>query len=341
MRGSVVKRGKKYCIVYDIPNVIPRKQKWVSGFDTRAEAEVALNKIMYDISSEVLACSYTVGSWLDYWIELHKSNISQNTLNGYLVNIRHIKSFAGNLPLSLLTPLYIQNMYSYLLESLSGTSVLYIHRVLKMSLQYAVNLEILPKNPCNSVTPPRKCKFNANVLTEEQLTYLLNSIKDTDLYIPVVLASLLGLRRGEIIGLNKSDLDITNKTLNISRSGKYKNGKLILSNTKTSSSCRTLLLSDSLVNLLSSVNTDRFTYLTDCQLNKKLSKTLEKLNLPHIRFHDLRHTYATLMLKSGIPSKIVSERLGHSSVQITLDTYSHILTSMQQPASIALDKYIK
>lgn len=340
MRGSVVKRGKKYSIVYDLPNVSPRKQKWVSGFETRSEAENALNKIMYDVSNEITACSYTVGSWLDYWIDFHKPNISSNTLNGYLVNINHIKTFVGNLPLSLLTPFCIQNMYSDLLNNLSGTSVLYIHRVLNMSLQYAVNLEILPKNPCNSVTPPRKSKYTANVLTETELTYLLNSIKDTDLYIPVVLAALLGLRRGEIIGLSKSDLDVSNKTLTIHCSGKYKNGQLILSTPKTDTSCRTLLLSDNLLNLLSAVQTDRFTYLSDGQLNKYLSKTLQSLNLPHIRFHDLRHTYATLMLKAGIPSKIVSERLGHASVQITLDTYSHILTSMQKPASDVLDNFL-
>ncbi|MEG0614107.1 MAG: site-specific integrase [Oscillospiraceae bacterium] len=297
--------------------------------------------------------TFTVGSYIKFWFNSHKQNLAPNTVASYQNQIKYISAALGDLPLVKLSPIIIQNFYSILLENLSPTSVLYIHRILRNALNRAVELDLLIKNPCNAVEPPRKAKFSPVVYSREDVVNMLNLLQNQnkDLFLPVFLAVELGLRRGEILGLYYSDFDKENCTLSISKSASQSVGHSMTYFTpKTESSNRTLLLSKKQALVISYFSSFRKksspknlvlksdnTFYTPATLNHAFSAFLAKNNLPHMRFHDLRHTNATLLLQAKIPAKIVSQRLGHSNISTTMDLYSHVMIELQEEASVALD----
>ena len=284
-----------------------------------------------------------VSEFLRYFMSVKSPMLANNTIKGYTRNMTLVNAYIGDMELSEVKPLHIQEMYSAMQETLSGTTVLYVHRVLKQALNLAHMQELIDRNPCLLVMPPRKNRQRITVLNEEQAQLLLDECYGSDLFLPVALALYLGLRRGEVLGLRYSDFDAKRYTVTIARSAEFKNKERITHNTKTISGDRTLLLSPALFNLLYDYSKHNSGYLCDITqglLNKKFRRKLETLGLPHIRFHDLRHTCATLMLKDKIPSKVVSARLGHSKVGVTLDLYTHVTVELQEGAACAFDKML-
>lgn len=291
----------------------------------------------------------TLKQYLDEWLDEYKYQIAPNTLRGYKVNINHLCMYMGDIELQELTYKDIQQCYNKLLNNLSGTSVLYCHRVLRHALHQAELRDIISRNPCDLVYAPKKSRIHFNVLNDDELKRLLNAVKGTWLYPPVMLSALLGLRRGEVLALRWSDIDFKNNILTVSYSALTLNGEFTLRELKTAKSYRSILLSDTLSDYLytlMSISNSKYICTRYGQpispnvLNKYFRRTVYNLKIPYVRFHDLRHTNATLLLKKGIPAKIVSERLGHSSITITLDTYSHVLVDMQKDSSVALDDLI-
>lgn len=307
----------------------------------------------------------TTAEYFDYWLENYcKPRLARNTYNGYSVNVRkHILPKIGEIKLTELEPRHIQQMYSELSkEGLTGTSVVYVHATLRKALNSAIKQGMLQYNVTNYIEPPRKSDFKGAVLTAEQVHTLLFHCRYTEVYLPVLLAISLGLRRGEVLGLKWSDIDFENHTLEIQRTGTYFKGEFYLSSPKTKTSNRTLLVNDMCYSaLLEEMNRQkeqsktRTNYnpnslvvlrfngelLTSTVLNKQFKRALKRGKLPDVRFHDLRHTNATLLLKKQVPAKIVSNMLGHSSIGITLDTYSHVMVEMQDLAKNAMDDILK
>lgn len=286
--------------------------------------------------------------YLTNWLMTYRINLAYNTVRGYSVCIRHLNAYIGNFPLIDLQSSDIQNCYNALLytDCLSSTTVLYCHRVLKLALKHAIISGLIVKNPCDYVYPPRKKRYNPIILTEDQLSYFVDCLYGSDLYLPVLLAGTLGLRRGEVLGLRWCDFDYSSHIISIRHSLGFKNGELVLSDCKTAKSHRSILLSSDLSNLLYSFHSlpDNFMCqsisgnpISPNTLDKKFKDALVKYNLPSIRFHDLRHTNATLLLRKGIPAVVVAERLGHSSVKVTLDIYAHVMLDMQIQSATALD----
>lgn len=292
----------------------------------------------------------TLKDYLYEWLESYKIQLSYNTIRGYEVNIRHIIRYIGNVELAELTYSDIQKCYKELLKTLSGTSVLYCHRVLRSALHHAERLDFINKNPCDFVYPPRKNKPHIKILDEKQLQKLLTEISGTWLYNPVMLSAVLGLRRGEVLALRWSDVDFRRNVIYIEYSAMIVDNQFTLSTVKTDKSHRMILISDVLSDYLyhymacvtrSEYVCSRYNKpISPNVLDKYFRLTVDRLGLPRVRFHDLRHTNATLLLQKGIPVKVVSERLGHSSVSITLDTYSHMLLDMQKDSSEAFDNLI-
>lgn len=291
----------------------------------------------------------TLKQYLNDWLADYSIQLAPNTIRGYEVNIRHICKHIGNIELSELTYKDVQNCYTELLKTLSSTSVLYCHRVLRNALHRAEQLNIINRNPCDFVYAPRRNKKQFNVLTEIELQHLFNSVQGTWLYNPVMLSAVLGLRRGEVLALRWSDIDFRNNILTVSHSAMMINNKFTLCDLKTDKSNRSILLSDLLSDYLYSCLISQKTEyvcnrfnapISPNVLNKYFRIVVKNFNLTYVRFHDLRHTNATLLLKKGIPAKIVSERLGHSSISVTLDTYSHVLIDMQKDSSVAFDDLI-
>ena len=287
-----------------------------------------------------------VSEFLQNWIDLYSLRLKPHSISGYKVNINHANEFIGHIELEKITQLDIQNMYAALLRKYKRNTVLYVHRTIREAMQYAVEIGYIAKNPCVGIILPKKERYIHQIIAEEQAIKMLQFTKsaDYDMYIVLLLALDLGLRRGEIIGLKYTDIDENRKTMCIGRSSEVKHGKIIDDTPKTNAGFRSLLLSDTLFDLLmmykETSDGSRICRLTQDQITYRFKQILTSVRLPDMRFHDLRHTCATLLLKKGVPAKIVSERLGHSSITVTLDLYSHVLTTMQEPAAGALDDLI-
>lgn len=370
MRGNVFKKGNRYYIRYDLGKDSngKRVQKVESGFDTKRQAEKALRERITELensfANKVERCSLEqyLREWLIFYCE---ARLARNTVNGYRVNVeKHIVPNIGKIPLYKLQPEDVQKMYDKLAqEGLSSTTILYVHNVLRKALNSAVKRRVLSNNVLQYVEAPLKAKFKSSVLSVEEISRLLSASRGTIAYYPIMLAVTLGLRRGEVLGLQWTDIDWDLKTLCVQRTATFYKQEFVLSDVKTKNSNRTLLLADSVIEDLKRQKIAQERMIAElgnwynpyslivCRmdgspmsssfLNKHFKTVLEIANLPNIRFHDLRHTNATFMLKQNIPAKIVSSMLGHSTIAVTLDTYSHVLTDMQQPAVNVIEKLMK
>lgn len=341
-----------------------RKTKY---FKTKKEAKNWLiemqNKVKtgYSLSSTKI----TLNEFLSEYLNSIQTTIRPKTIIQYrrIVN-NHINPFLGNYKLDELKPHHIQNFYNSKLEK--GTSertVILIHAVLHKALRQAVLWGILGWNPSDAVIKPKKKKTEIKVLNDVQVRNLLLVAKGSSIEVLIHTAITTGLRFGELLGLKWSDLDWNNRTLQIQRQVYFlpKKGN-VFAELKTKASQRTIVLGKSTLELLKSHWKEQQIFKAESKgnwhdldlvfpsqtgnpndkgnLSRRFKKLLETAGLPSIRFHDLRHTAATLMLLQGINPKIVQERLGHSDISMTLNTYSHVLPSMQQDAADKIDELI-
>lgn len=366
MRGSVAKKGKRWYPRYYIGKDENGKwiQRWGKGCDTKSEAEKLLRRYLNEVENtyERKADNSSVEAFLQYWLRTYcEPRLAANTVRGYRVNIeKHIIPYIGNIRLNALAPRDIQKLYERLQEKgLSNTSIRYVHNNLHKALSYAVKQEVIFRNPADLVDAPVVDRYDADTLSPDAVKRLLSVCASSEIYVPVALAVTLGLRRGEALGLSWNDVDFANDTVTIRHSASFCNSGITLHDTKTKSSRRTLtlpaftrcVLEDALIKQQSAISQYGSAYntlqlvccrsdgkpLTSCCLHHAYKTALHDAGLPSIRFHDLRHSYATLMLRSAVPAKIVSSILGHSSIGITLDTYSHVAPDMQAVAVDAID----
>ena len=370
MRGTVTKKKGRWYICYYIgknPNG-KWKQKWEGSWETRSEAEKVLRSRITNLESSYdrKADDSTLAVFLRHWLEVYvHPRLARNTINAYQINVeKHIIPYIGEIKLNRLTPRDIQRLYETLLASgLSGNSARHVHNNLHRALLWAVKQELIPRNPADMVDPPLIEQKERTTLTPEQIPRLLTACEGAFIYLPVMLAVSLGLRRGEALGLQWDDIDFIRKTVSIRHSVTCDKAGFTLGKTKTKSSNRTLMLPDALTAALQKEKEKQATRakfigrsfnplnlvccrddgspITTNALQHQFSDTLETADLPHIRFHDLRHTNATLMLRNAIPAKIVSAMLGHSSIGITMDLYSHVTTDMQGGAVHVIDDLLK
>lgn len=376
MRGTILKRGKKWSIVVDIGKDIKgkRKQKWFSGFRTKKEAESELTKILHQLENNIFINpdKMTLAEYLRQWSADYVAiNLAPTTRQGYKVNIEgHIIPHLGHIPLQKLQPMHIQGFYKEKIENgrldgkggLSAKTVMYIHRVLREALSHAVKQQIIPRNVADFVEVPKLKKYRATVLNEDGVQLLLETFKNTNYYIAVLLGVGVGLRRGEALGLQWKDIDFENKTIQINRSLLPTEKGLIFHDPKTEGSNRIIVVSNTIINMLLVAKEqqekskkilgeayndidlvtcwDDGSPINPTTFSQSFGRTLKRNQLPHIRFHDLRHTNATMMLKQKVSAKVASERLGHSTIGITLDLYSHVLKEMQEEAANKLEELI-
>lgn len=362
MKGHVRKYRGRWAGVVELgrdPVTGKRRQKWVYA-DTKKECQEKVNKLIYEIQAGIYVepSKHSVEEYLNMWLQNYaKSNVAPSTYRSYKEIIsNHISPKIGNIELSKLKPFQIQEMYTKLSEThLSSTTILYIHRILHKALEQAVKWEMIRDNPASKVDPPKKRKVQYNTWDSKTIAKALELAKGTPLYIPIVLATTTGARVGEICGLQWSNVDLEKGQISIIYTFQRIDKEWQLKPVKIDRSNRLVIIPDVVVNILRQhklwqkknrilfgpdyyhsdhVNTwpDGRPILTE-YITKQFKKFIKKHNLPEIRFHDLRHTHATELLKAGINPKIVSERLGHSSIRITLDTYSHVLPTLQKEAA--------
>jgi integrase len=305
-----------------------------------------------------------VADYLRQWLAHVRGRVRAVTYEGYEVLVRrHALPRVGHLKLRELRPLDLQNLYSDLLarsaeaQPLSAGSVLNLHLVLRQAFGQAVRWQLLDANPVAGAQPPRPRRPPRLVVDPPLLARLLASVAGTWLEVPAVIAAATGMRRGEILGLRWDDLDPELTLVRVQRTLQPTQQGLVFEQPKTARSRRTVLLPTFLRPYLERqqakqaarrVNADWQEQgllidrgdgqpLNPDTLSAGWARHLRRQQLPPVRFHDLRHAHATLMLTQGVHPKVVSERLGHASVGITLDTYSHVLPTLQQEAAAAFD----
>ena len=307
----------------------------------------------------------TLGEWLDRWLAEYKDGtIRSGTLEGYRNYIEnYIKPQLGGKQVSLITTQDVQRMYRRLKSGgrvredvdgskrLSDSTVRHIHTMLHGAMKAAVQAHIIPKNPTENATVPKSNYKPMQVLSEQELDTFLQAVQKDDIWRDFFYTELMtGLRRGEICALMWRDFDAKAGTLGISRTLHSKGqGIYALGDTKTSQGNRTIILPESVAALLrarkkNSISQWIFPQPTSPELPmnpgtayRRLKTLLEEAELPSIRFHDLRHTFATLALQNGMDVKTLSAMLGHVSTATTLDIYTHATSDMQHAAARKID----
>lgn len=299
--------------------------------------------------------------FLDRWLEAIRSSVRQSTYVSYSLNARRLNKLIGRAQLSALTPLMIQSAYAKLsAEGLSTRSVLQIHATLHRALEQAVKWGMLARNPSSAVERPRPKRVEMSTLTLDELLRLFEAAKGGRMYGMFVLLGTSGMRVGEALGLKWDDIDLVGHRLVIRRAQQRHTGRgLVMVEPKTARSRRTVHLTALAVEaleqhreytkLLKAAAGDRwresglvFTSTVGDGMeagvvNDNLNRLLAKAGLPRIRVHDLRHTVATILLQGGAHPKLVQELLGHSTITLTLDTYSHVTPAMHQDLTRRLD----
>ncbi|SEU32588.1 site-specific integrase [Paenibacillus sp. NFR01] len=365
MRGHVRKRGNKWCFVLDVGRnelTGERTQKWFSGYEKKEEAERAMIATIKDLNdgTYVEDTGESFGEFMENWLLNKKNQVRPGSWKSYswLVNT-HLIPHLGKIQLSKLKPIHLNNLYNQkLLPIISANSIKKLHGLVKAALDEGMGWGIVARNVAVAVTPPRVKKVKFEVWDEDQLGTFLEAAKHNRFYIAFELAASTGMRVGEILGLRWRDVDLERKTISVRQAFTKAEKGHDFHEPKTSSGERSIALFLDTVEALTFhfedqivekekqddhyfdhglvVQTHIGTPVNPRNLARAYYAILNSLDLPRIRFHDLRHTHATILLKRGVHPKIVQERLGHSSIQITLDTYSHVLPGLQEAALLTL-----
>lgn len=367
-QGCVYKHGRGYAIKLELPPdpLAPGKRRYHRefGFPTKKEAEGRLAEVVAQLraGTYVRPTKRTLAEYAEEWLQGIKPNLSPRTWEGYAHNLRkHILPYLGRVELTALEPLAVKKLYAHLLEQeLAPKTVLYVHQTLHAALQEALRMGMVGRNVCDAVRPPKVERKEMVVLTEQQGQALLAGITDLRLLVPVALALGCGLRRGEVLGLRWQDVDLEAGRIQVVQTIQRLDGQgMVTLPPKTHGSRRSVDLPAGLVEILRAWR-DRQAVerimagsfwkesglvctsptgapLDPAWVSRTFAHTVRALELPPVRFHDLRHSCASILLARGVHPKIVSELLGHASVKITLDTYSHVVPGLKKEAARHLD----
>lgn len=295
----------------------------------------------------------TVAGYLDSWFTVHKGKLAEYTANGYENYIKnHIaKHTIGSMLLGKLKPLHIEHFYNDELKMYKGKTVLQEHRILHKAFKQAVRNELLPKNPCDFVDAPRADDFQVKIYDEDKFNALLNHVSGTKDEFPILLAGMCGLRRSEVFGISWPDIDTETGIISVNKVAVYSKEKkawILKDKPKNKSSRRTFSMPSEIIPYfkqkkgigLVCCNEDG-SIVSGSTYSHRFADLLKKFELPHIRFHDLRHFNATMMLKYGVSDKEAANRLGHATPNTLRKTYQHILDSMKSDGADKLNSVIK
>jgi integrase len=377
MRGSIRKRGSTYTYWLDLPPdpvTGKRRQKTKGGFRTKRECQAALNEAIMAMQTGtyVEASKRTVRSFLlDEWLpDREPPKLRATTYANYQTQIKtHVLPALGSVELQRLSPTQLNTFYRALLaggrrdgQGLAPKTVKNIHAIMHRALKDAVRWGYVVRNVADAVEPPKGHSPEMQVWTPEQLRIFLAHARTDRLYAAWLLVATTGMRRGELAGLRWADVDLDGGRVSPRRPRVVVNYTVEVSEPKTAKGRRSLALDAGTVAALRNHRRrqaeDRavvgalwqdsglvFTRPDGAPIHPDLiSDWFERLareaGLPKIRLHDVRHSYASAALAAGIPAKIVSERLGHATIAITMDTYSHVLPGLDEEAAETVARLI-
>ena len=359
----------RYTAGYD-PKTGKRLIKNVLG-KTQAEVKEKLKRALEETNGldvSRAADEYTVASWLRTWYELYaKPNVRTATANRYeLIIEQYTVPRIGNIKLKKLTTQHLQKLYKELLESgrihvgkgqdngLSTTTVHSVHLMLHCALERAVKERLISRNPCEDCIVPKPRKLDMKILTPEHMKAYLEAADRRGLLPMFYLELVRGLRKGELVALRWDDVDIRQRTISVSKQYvRNPDGSLELTRPKTENSVRLVSIPQTAVDLLIQEHDKHpdSPYLFPSPLTGEMyhpdsvvnlhKKILQDAGLEHLRFHDLRHTFATTALQNGVDVKTVSAMLGHFDAGFTLRTYTHATRQKQDEAAQTMGNFME
>jgi integrase len=370
VRGSVRKRGDTYTVIYRAsdPATGRTKQVWKGGFRTKREAEDELKEIVRQVDAGTYArpTKVTLNEFLtDQWLPAAKATIRPTTLSMYCTYIEaHIVPGIGGTQLRALAPSQLNVLYADLLDhgrrdgkgGLSNRSVRIVHVILHRALRDAQKWGLVPRNVAELADPPQDHSPEKEVWTPEQVGTFLASVEDDRLSALWRLAAATGMRRGELLGIRWSDVDLERGSVTITQNVVVVDHQPAISAPKTAAGRRTISLDPDTVAAMRRhwarqaeerlawgpdwPDTDLCftredgTVLHPERITKWFEQRRKLAKLPRMSFHGLRHAHATALLRGGVPIRVVSQRLGHASVTVTLAIYAHVLPGDDEAAAM-------
>lgn len=330
--------------------------------DARAKAASLVDRASQGL--DVLSREQTLGEYLHRWLcDVASNRVRPTTLESYerVIRVRILPHLA-NVKLGAVTPLQIQSLYNLLREnSLAPASVVRTHAILHGALAQAVRWNLIPRNPADAVSPPSISRREMSALTRDQVLSLIAAAPEVTMKAIYAVAATTGLRRGEILALRWSDIDLTRGTLTVQRTAHRVRGEgIVYGEPKTNAARRSVRIGSFAVGLLrshraaqnqrrlmagSSWNGSNLVFsgplgvpLEAARISRNFKRDLLTAGVPSVRFHDLRHTAATLLIEQGVPIKAVQSTLGHSTIATTMDIYAHLTPAMQESVAQAMDR---
>lgn len=357
--GSVFKRGNRW-----VAQVGSGKNRETKYFETQKDANAWRHTIIEQRRQGLVfaGSKVSLSKFLDEWLVVAKTSVRPNTYQQYSQVVhQHINPVLGYIVLKDLRPDHVQSLYTNkLANGVSPNTTRMIHAVIHRALNHALKLGLVYRNVADSVTRPKVVRKEMKTLNDYQVRQLIQVAESEQMRLLLWVAVVTGLRQGELLGLKWSDLDWTSRRIQVQRQVQRRKGDgLVFCEPKSASGRRVIVLGKSTIEKLREYKNNQLkerillgekwqdydlifpspigTPLDPSNVLKAYKDYLKRAGLPTLRFHDLRHSAATLMLQQGVNPKIVSERLGHSDISLTLNTYSHVLPPMQEEAAEKMD----
>jgi len=380
-RGSVIKRGKSWCVVLDFGKDVNgrRKREWHSGYRTKKEAEVARTELLssrdrglYVAKSALTVKQFAEEHWFPFLDQLvDGATLKESTTSSYQhMVVSYVIPELGHIKLTALTTTNLNSLYAKLLKSgrknvrglqstaLSATTVGLVHRTIHRMLRDAMQWDMLVKNVAANASPPKSKQEpdkKIKAWSPQELKAFIAATKNDRLGPAWLLFCTTGLRRGEVAGLKWGDIDLKEGKLKVERTMTVIDHKIVMGTPKTAHSKRLVALDPETVKALKSLKAiqaseklawgvaykgeDLIFVKEDGSpvhprvITRMFQRIAKDQGLPKIPVHGLRHSYATAALEAGVPLKVVSERLGHSSIRVTGDIYSHVRPEVDMAAA--------
>jgi integrase len=378
LSGTVIKRGGKWVAVAELPRDVngKRRKRWSSGHKTRKEAEAARVAMLHEIANgiDVAPSRLRLDAYLRRWLEATTARVAPRTAEQYQGVVKHrLIPTLGGIELVRLTPLHIEEALNKWRTDqradgrdgvLSDRSVSLAFVVLKMALTQAVKWNLVPRNAATAVTPPRAGNRESTFVSAEDVSKLLAEAERSGMLAQVTAAIGLGLRRAELLGLQWQDVSLERASVSVSRTLQRINGVLLTKEPKTRQSRRAVVAPAFVLDALRTHRAaqaemrlalglgkapeNAFVFsnpeggpLDPDAFGKRIKRLAKRAGLPDVHLHSLRHGFAVLSAQAGVDLKVISARMGHSSIRLTADTYAHVVESLQHDAADRLDTLVK
>lgn len=369
LKGSIVKKGSTYMIRFDVGRDTgsgKRIQRAKGGFKTKKEAQEYLVNAINEVNqgTYLQPSKEEFSIFIDRWFNTYyKRNVAETTADISWCLIKgHLIPYFNKQVISSITTYQLDCFYNEKLEEgYSAKTIRELHSLLRRAFEQAIKWSLLKFNPAINATPPKEKTKERHTWSKNDIKKFIDTAKLSEEATIYIIAIFTGMRRGEILGLKWQDIDFDLKKIYVTRSLAFISEKgLFLKDVKTSKSRRQISLSPYIIDVfkqhqviqnnfkekLGEDYLDKGLVFTSINGNfkdprnllREFSRLTKKAGLIKISFHDLRHTHATLLLKNGENPKVVSERLGHSRVGITLDLYSHVTDDIQEEAALRLEE---